>query len=144
MKKREGFVSNSSSSSFVLYSSKEAMDAALAECTEFERKVVEVSLGEERDFLGRRVCSYTYPVGNNAESWMDEIQSVIYDFFDDNFNEENIVAAGFDLPDEDEQEDLDEYIQEKTIDFAQCIFETMVEEKAKELGETVMRDSFDF
>ena len=145
MKNRFGFVSNSSSSSFITYASKEACDAALAECTELQKNIVKLSLGNERQFLNRTVMSYSYPSGNNADWWDDELDTIYCDFFDEDYSDEKIIESGFALPDEDQREDVAEYIREKVRDFA-CGggFETLLTKKAAEHGENTMSNSFDF
>jgi len=113
MKIRQGFVSNSSSSSFVIFASKEVFDATLAECSEIERKVAELFLTEKPEFfLGRRVLSYSYCTGNSGDSYYDRIRETI------------------DSDDEDDEDNM--------IDFAFGGFETLVSEKAHEMGEGVL------
>jgi len=58
MKVRDGHVSNSSSSSFVLLTSKENYEKAVADATPWQRAVAEAMKGEEGKFLGIDVVSF--------------------------------------------------------------------------------------
>ena len=59
MKIRNGFVSNSSSSSFVLVTTTENWERVKKELHPFEVKVAESILGKERTFLGQEVVSFS-------------------------------------------------------------------------------------
>jgi len=59
MKIRKGFVSNSSSSSFVLYATKENYDKMMQELNAFERDVAEHMKTSEEKFMGIDVVSFS-------------------------------------------------------------------------------------
>lgn len=122
MKIRQGFVSNSSSSSFVIFASQEVFEATLAECNEIEKKVAKLFLTDKpEDFLGRKVLSYSYCSGNNGDWYVDQVREA--------------------LEDEDSDEDSDD--SDSMIDFAFGEFESRVSKKAEEMGEGVLTDSQD-
>lgn len=85
MKRRLGFVSNSSSSSFVLVTTQEAHQKALAKLTKFEAAVIgDVTL--EQKFLGRSVMVY-HELETPGGGWYDD-----YDLseFEDLYDGEDI------------------------------------------------------
>jgi len=117
MKIRQGFVSNSSSSSFVIFASKEAFEATLAECDEIEKKVAKLFLTDKPSiFLGKEVLSYSYCSGNNGDWYYDQVREALIS--------------------EDEEE--------KMQSFAFGEFESKVSRKAEEMGEGVLIDSQDW
>ncbi len=121
MKVRQGFVSNSSSSSFVIFASKEVFEATLAECTEIEQKVAHLFLSDKpKIFLGRQILSYSYCSGNNGDWYYDQVNEVCYSSDD---------------------EDLDE---DALHEFAFGGFESRVSTKAEEMNEGVLTDSQDW
>lgn len=126
MKIRNGWVSNSSSSSFVIFASREAFDAALEGLTDIEKKIANLFISKKsEDFLGRKVYSYSYCSGNNGDYYYDQVRDVICN-----------VALN-------ENEDEDE-LNDKYMDFAFGGFESLVTKKAKEMGEGVLTDSQDW
>lgn len=124
MKVRQGFVSNSSSSSFVIFASKEVFDAVLADLNDLQKKVANLFISESETFLGREVMSYSYCSGNNGDYYYEQVEEVV------NSQDEN---------GDDENESLDEM-----VDFAFDEFEKLIEGKAKEMGEGVLTDSQDW
>lgn len=127
MKIRQGFVSNSSSSSFVIFASKEAFEATLAECSEIEKKVAKMFLTDKpTTFLGKEVLSYSYCSGNNGDWYYDQVRNAL--------NSEE-------FDDEEDNEDEDE---DEMQNFAFGGFESRVTKKAEEMGEGVLTDSQDW
>jgi len=125
MKIRQGFVSNSSSSSFVIFASQEAFDAALAECSEIEKKIAKLFLCDSpKEFLGKKVLSYSYCTGNNGDYFYDQVREA--------------------LAEEENEEEEDEDKEDEMQNFAFGEFESKVAKKAQEMGEGVLTDSQDW
>jgi hypothetical protein len=99
MKVREGHVSNSSTSSFVLMTTKENYERALAEADPYVRAVAKALVDKEASkqvFLGRKMVvfsEYSDQGGNGTFSWLD----IEYEKPKDKKKE--------DAEDEDEEED---------------------------------------
>jgi hypothetical protein len=68
MKIRSGFVSNSSSSSFVVIAPKSVVDEVLATLTPYEKAVAEHVRCGTRKFLGQEVSIFQGSQGN-SDSW---------------------------------------------------------------------------
>ena len=64
MKIRNGFVSNSSSSSFVIFVKKDVSDAIKEECTTFQKMVMEYVESGPMTFCGVELMKYSYFTGN--------------------------------------------------------------------------------
>ena len=134
MKTRSGFVSNSSSSSFILFASKEAFDAALADCSELEKKIAAHFIEKDtKQFLGRDVCSYSYCSGNCGdyayELVRDEVNNWLSTSSKDSGKEAHYV--------------IDDAIDD-AIDFAFGGFTSKLREKANTLNENVLTHREDF
>lgn len=122
MKIRSGFVSNSSSSSFVLMATKEAFDAALAACTQEQRDYVSSLIGGGEKFLGREIKTYSYFSDNGGYSPFDDIEN----------------------PYDDEDIENYEELRDALSDFGYSGFVDLVKEKATELGEGVFEHEEDW
>jgi len=118
MKKRTGFVSNSSSSSFVLFASEKVFDEALKECTEIQKEVVERYIYEDKLVNGVLFNKFAYYHSS------EEIDEDLLDIIDENF------------PNRDE----DDYsmVEELEIFVFGGGFDTILETKAKELNEIIL------
>ena len=82
MKKRFGFVSNSSSSSFVAFATKEVFDDALAECTEIQRKAVEENISHKTiPLFGKEMKEFSYYYC--SEEFDDDICDLVDEYFPD-------------------------------------------------------------
>ena len=118
MKKRLGFVSNSSSSSFVLFTTKEVIDEALKECTPIQKEAVENYIFNKGNFFGKELMEFSY--FHSSEEYDDYLCE--------------IIDSHFPKKDEDDYTEID-----KLTDF---IFEggfiSIVDSKAKELEESVL------
>ena len=119
MKNRFGFVSNSSSSSFVAFASKEVVDAALAECTELQKEALGKYISEyDEEFFGRVL--YTFSYYHSSEEYDENIC--------------DLVDTYFPKRDEDDYSEIDaltEFIFEGE-------FNKILVQKAFERGETVL------
>jgi hypothetical protein len=107
-----------------MFASTAAFDAALAECTEAQKKVVAPLIFEEKDFLGRKVRSFGYCDGD-AGDW----------------DREKVENVAIELEKEDENEELD---RDSLIDFAFTEFQNLVIKKAKEMNEGSLITRQDF
>jgi hypothetical protein len=90
MKTRDGFVSNSSSSSFVAIISKDAFDLALSEAHPYIQAVVEAMGKQESTFMGNQVVTM---------GTMDMHGSSTFEYLDINYDTENSP-----MPEEDGEE----------------------------------------
>ena len=68
MKIRNGFVSNSSSSSFVIIAPKEASDRVLERSHPYVRAVVDATMSEET-FMGEKIVSYHEAYNDAYSPW---------------------------------------------------------------------------
>jgi hypothetical protein len=68
MKIRNGFVSNSSSSSFVVIAPKNVVDTVMATLTPYEQAVAKFVQQEDKRFMGGTVSIFQGSTGN-ADSW---------------------------------------------------------------------------
>jgi hypothetical protein len=66
MKIRMGFVSNSSSSSFIIATTKENHETALSQMTEREQEIINELTGEEK-FLGKILKYYGEVIGRDED-----------------------------------------------------------------------------
>lgn len=130
MKVRQGFVSNSSSSSFVIFASKEVFEAVMKDLTELQRTIVSRFTEGPKHFLGKDIMSYGYQSGNNGDWYYEQVNEII------DAHEENL------------KEDLDhidiDSIKEDMQEFAFGGFGSLIRNKANELGEGVLTDSQDW
>ena len=130
MKIRTGFVSNSSSSSFIIYVSRKVFDLVYGTLTEVQKQVVDLSKGGEQEFMGVPVISYSYVTG--SDGWLyDEIEGM-------GLSEEELLDG--------DEDDIDEDVENSSdalYEFATGGFESRLVEKAKELGESVLTHSED-
>ena len=118
MKKRLGFVSNSSSSSFVLFTTKEVIDEALKECTPIQKEAVENYIFNKGNFFGKELMEFSY--FHCSEEYDDNLCEII-----DNY---------FPKKDEDDYTEID-----KLTDFIfEGGFRSIVDSKAKYLEESVL------
>ncbi|MEK6832800.1 MAG: hypothetical protein AABY32_02040 [Nanoarchaeota archaeon] len=99
MKIRNGFVSNSSSSSFVIMTSLENHKKALGQMDEYSRKVME-KLVEKSKLFGRDIVSVSDMHLNDGESWN-------FRDFDYSLDGEYEEPEGGDYDDCDEEDDDD-------------------------------------
>ncbi len=119
MKERLGFVSNSSSSSFVAFASKEVMDAALEDCTDIQKEALKKYISKyDEDFFGRTL--YTFSYYHSSEEYDEDICDLVDAYFPN--------------------KDKDDYTEiEKLTEFVfEGIFDKILVEKAFERGETVL------
>ena len=123
MKARHGFVSNSSSSSFVIFASAEVFNDALSQCSELEKAVAEKFLSGPENFLGRSVRSYSYCSGNIGDYYYDMVSDAVEEYL------EKYPDAIID------RDDMN--------DFAFGGFEKKIEELAEKLGENTLCHSED-
>jgi len=123
MKARHGFVSNSSSSSFVMFASMEAVNAALEQCSELENGIARKFLSGPEDFLGRKVMSYSYCSGNIGDYYYDMVSDAIEEYI------EKYPDAIIDRDD--------------MTDFAFDGFEKKIDQVAEKLGEHTLCHSED-
>jgi len=65
-----GFVSNSSSSSFVLITTKENHEKAMKDLSPLEQKMVKAVTSDDR-FLGKDVVKYIYSSDRDGNSYLD-------------------------------------------------------------------------
>jgi hypothetical protein len=114
-----------------MIASKEAFNAALAECDEDQKKIVEELMSGEIDFLERKVYSYSYFSDSSGYGPLED-----YDFGENEPNELNEDNEDFDEKTENRRSEL--------YDFAFGGFETLVGKKAIELGETTFTNSEDW
>lgn len=84
MKIRTGFVSNSSSSSFVLVATKEAVEAVFKKTSLYVEAVAK-HIKTETEFLGKEVCVFNGTMGN-CSSWDDFDEDSIPMPEDEDFN----------------------------------------------------------
>jgi hypothetical protein len=120
MKIRNGFVSNSSSNSFLAIGTKEVFDAALAECNMLEKMLANNFITNDT-FLGRDVCSFYYFDGGDGPC--GNIEETIDAYYEEanNVDEESM---------DDKRDNAEMFIKE--------IFPEKLEAKAKELGENLI------
>lgn len=118
MKIRNGFVSNSSSSSFVMFASEKVFDEALSQCTDMQREAVENYIENVGEFNGVKINKFSY--FHSSEDDDENIYDVI-----DKYNPNR---------------DGDDYaqVQELTEFVFEGGFDSLVEEKAKQLNENIL------
>lgn len=119
MKARQGFVSNSSSSSFVMFATAETFEAVLSQCNELQKMVAEKFISGPEDFLGRRVMNYSYESGNIGDYCCDLVSEVV-EGFAEKYPEKDAVS------------------RDDMMDFAFSEFETMIAAEAHARGESVL------
>jgi len=118
MKIRNGFVSNSSSSSFVMFASEKVFDEALNQCTDIQREAVENYIEDVGEFNGVKLNKFSYYHSS------DEYDEDIIDLVENHYPDKN-------EDDYSEVENLTDFVFEGG-------FDSLVEEKAKELNEQVL------
>ena len=118
MKKRNGFVSNSSSSSFVLFTTKEVMNEALKECTAIQKEAVENYIFDKGIFFEKEMMEFSF--FHSSEEYDDDLCDIVDKYFPNR--------------DEDDCEEID--------NLADFIFEggfiSIIDKKAEELKESVL------
>lgn len=112
MKIRNGFISNSSSSSFVLITTKENYDRAMKEATPFQQALAK-AMANEDTFMGKPVVKF------GAMSVMD---SSMFEYFDVDFDEPE-------SKEEEDEEEPEEYCRSEAWD----TFETLLYKNKKEV-----------
>jgi hypothetical protein len=90
MKTRSGFVSNSSSSSFVIIAPEEAYKKVFSEMTEYERAVMDCVDKHPESFFGKSVVVITGSSGNYS-CWDDFDSS---EFVKEDEDEDDLPYAG--------------------------------------------------
>lgn len=117
MKIRNGFVSNSSSSSFVLFASKEAFDLAQKDLTDNQKKAIAPFISSTDKFLGRDMLCYRYTSGDYGDE--EFARDVVKEFTEDEAEIEDLcefVFGHFDVMLKKASAELDEgcltYIKE--------------------------------
>jgi len=134
MKIRTGFVSNSSSSSFVIVISKEVHDKILDEYNEIDRLMINHILDKPFPLSGKRFVSLNTIIGGDNGDNFEEI-------FDD-IKEDLLEKAKETLP----EWELDDFVDEYGIHnyFVDNLFERYQKsiEKAKENGEAFIYEGY--
>ena len=132
MKVRNGFVSNSSSSSFVMAFSERVHDELLKELDAIQRRIMDVMCAGPHNFLGNKVYVYSYSTDHGGNGHHDyELERVL----------RNGDAEESDDEDNNEEYDFDED-ENKYSSFSYNL-DGMIKKKAAELGEEVLIDEWD-
>ena len=136
MKLREAFIANSSSSSFVLFVSKEVYNIVLETLTDLQKKVVKLYSSEQpKKFMNRDIIAYSYYINDRSERYA--IESAIEEYKEEMDHDDRVVNEAIKALSDSEEEDL----IDKLSDFAFNDFEDMLRVKAEEIGEGVLIDS---
>lgn len=101
MKIRTGFVSNSSSSSFVVLTTKENHENVLKDMGKNGLLLAKSNIFQELHLFGRSMVSLSYMDGNDGNDWVDVIDNIAED-------------------DEDLSEILDEYMDKVKNNKNEC------------------------
>lgn len=123
MKIRTGFVSNSSSSSFCLFASKEAFTKALQSCSDVEKRIIS-EFTEQKKFMGKEIWKYSYLSGNYGDYYTDRVREIAESYLEENPNAE-----------------ID---QDYLMDFAFGNFENKLKQIADGMHEGILTDSQEF
>lgn len=97
MKIRNGFVSNSSSSSFVILLTKEQNEELLKNVDDYQRAIL-VELAEEKKAFGQDLILYAGSEGNYSifEDWcVEEFEDMDDEEFEEKFGYEKYAGEGF-------------------------------------------------
>lgn len=100
MKIRQGFVSNSSSSSFICLGTKEAYDFAMKQCKGAEKEVIK-NFTVKGKIGNVEVKGLSYGTGNNGDAVYDRIESIIADYDEKYPPKETDIIRDQDVDDED-------------------------------------------
>ena len=142
MKQRNGFVSNSSSSSFMITSSNMVFDEVIKELDANEAKILSAFITNDScsfDETGKPVKKFYYFEGDGGDDILEQVVETVIKF-DDITEVFGINIEGVEHDDLLENEDF----SDAALDLVQQYFPDKIKEKAKELKSFYVENQEDF